>query len=54
MFMQKNRQLLFKVRRTYQTLAKRLDWKIVDAALPVEEVHEVVWSIVRKRFRLAS
>jgi dTMP kinase len=51
---EKNRQLLFKVRRTYQTLAKRLDWKIVDATQPVEEVHDAVWSIVRKKFRLAS
>jgi dTMP kinase len=50
---EKNRQLLFRVRRTYQMLAQRLDWKIVDATHPVEEVHEVVWSIVRKRFRLA-
>jgi dTMP kinase len=51
---EKNRQLLFKVRRTYRTLAKRLDWKMVDAAHPVEEVHEAVWSIVRKKFRLSS
>jgi dTMP kinase len=51
---EKNRQLLFKVRRTYQTLAERLDWKIIDAAHPVEKVHEAVWSIVRKKFRLSS
>ncbi len=51
---EKNRRLLFKVRRTYQTLAKSLDWRIVDAAHPVEEVHKAVWSIVRKKFRLAS
>jgi dTMP kinase len=51
---EKNRQLLFKVRRTYRTLAKSLDWNIVDAAHPVEEVHDAVWSIVRKKFRLAS
>ena len=51
---EKNRQLLFKVRRTYQALAKRLDWKIVDAAHPVEEVHEVVWSVIRKKFKPAS
>jgi dTMP kinase len=47
---EKNRQLLMKVRRTYQTLAKKLGWKVVDATRPVEEVHEAVWSIVRKKF----
>jgi dTMP kinase len=47
-----NRRLLVKVRRTYRTLAKKLGWKMVDATRPVEEVHEAVWSIVRKRFRL--
>ena len=51
---EKDRGLLFKVRRTYRTLARKLDWKIVDAAHSVEEVHEVVWSVVRKKFRLAS
>jgi dTMP kinase len=47
---EKNRQLLVKVRRTYQTLAKKLGWKVVDATRPVEEVHEALWSIVRKKF----
>jgi dTMP kinase len=51
---EKNRQLLVKVRRTYRTLAKKLGWKIVDATRSVEEVHEAVWSIVRKKFRLTS
>jgi len=27
---------------------------MVDANRPVEEVHEAVWRIVRKQFRLAS
>ena len=49
---EKNRQLLVKVRRIYRTLAKKLGWKMVDATRPVEEVHEAVWSIVRKKFRL--
>ncbi len=49
---ERNRQLLLRVRRTYQTLANRMDWKIVDATRPVGEVHEAVWSIVRKKFRL--
>jgi dTMP kinase len=51
---EKNRQLLVKVRRTYRTLAKKLGWKIVDATRSVDEVHEAVWSIVRKKFRLTS
>ncbi len=51
---EKNRQLLVKVRRTYRTLAKRLGWKMVDATRPVYEVHQAIWSIVRKKFRLTS
>jgi dTMP kinase len=51
---EKNRQLLVKVRRTYQTLAKKLGWKMVDATRPVEEVHEAIWRLVRKKFGLTS
>jgi dTMP kinase len=51
---ERNRQLLFRVRRTYLTMAKMLNWKIVDGTHPVEEVHEAVWSIVRQKFRLKS
>lgn len=51
---ERDKLLLTKVRRTYGTLAKRLDWKIVDAKRPVEEVHEAVWRLVRQKFRLAS
>jgi thymidylate kinase len=51
---EKNRQLLVKVRRTYQTLAKKLGWKMVNATRSVEEVHEAVWSIVRHKFGLKS
>jgi dTMP kinase len=51
---ERDKQLLLKVRRTYVALAKKLDWKMVDATRPVEEVREAVWGIVRKRFRLAS
>jgi dTMP kinase len=50
---ERDKQFLLKVRRIYKTLARRLDWKIVDATRPVEKVHEAVWSIVKKRFRLA-
>ena len=51
---EKDRRLLLKVRQTYGRLAKKLEWKIVDANHPVEEVHQAVWRIVRKQFRLAS
>lgn len=51
---ERDKQFLTKVRRTYRTLTKRLDWKIVDATRPVEEVHEAVWRLVRQRFRLTS
>jgi len=49
---ERDKQLLTNVRRTYGVLAKKLDWKIVDAARSVDEVHDAVWSIVRKKFRL--
>ena len=51
---ERDKKLLLRVGLTYRTLAKKLDWKMVDANRPVEEVHEVVWSIVRKRFRFSS
>jgi len=43
-----------RVGRTYRTLSKKLDWKMVDANRPVEEVREAVWGIVRKKFRFSS
>ncbi len=51
---ERDEQLLLKVRRTYRTLARRLDWRMVDATRPVEEVHAAVWSIIRKKFRLTA
>ena len=51
---EKNRQLLAKVTRTYRKLAEKLGWKMVDAERPVEEVHEAVWGLVRKKFGLTS
>ena len=43
--------MLLKVRRTYRTLASRLDWKVVDATRPMAEVHDAVWSVVKRKFR---
>lgn len=51
---ERDKKLLLRVGLTYRRLAKKLGWKMVDANRPVEEVHEVVWSIVRKRFRFSS
>jgi len=51
---ERNRQLLFRVRQTYRTVAEMLNWKTVDATYSVEEVREAVWSIVRQKFRLKS
>jgi len=49
---ERNKQLLLKVRRTYRALAKKLDWKMVDATRPVRDVHEAIWSLVEKEFGL--
>jgi dTMP kinase len=49
---ERDKQLLTNVRRTYGVLAKKLDWKIVDASRSFEEVHEAIWILVRKKFRL--
>ncbi len=51
---ERDKQLLLRVGRTYRTLAKKLDWRMVDANRPVEEVREDVWGIVRKKFRFSS
>lgn len=51
---ERDKQFLAKVRLTYRILAKKLDWRIVEATRPVEEVHEAVFGIVRKRFGLKS
>jgi len=51
---ERDRHLLLKVRRTYRTLASRLDWKVIDATRPVAEVHDVVWSVVKRKFRLTE
>ena len=51
---ERNRRLLLRVRRSYQTLAERLGWEIVDATRPIEEVRKAIWRIVSKKFNLAS
>ena len=51
---ERDKQFLTRVSRAYETLAKKFGWKIVDASSSVDEVHKAVWSIVRKKFGLAS
>ncbi len=51
---ERDRQLLLTVRKTYRSLAEKLGWRVVDATPPTEKVHEAIWSIVKKRFRLTS
>jgi len=51
---ERDKKLLLRVGLTYRRLAKKLDWKLVDANRPVEKVHEAVWSIVRRKFRFSS
>ncbi len=51
---ERDKKLLLRVGLTYRKLAKKLDWKMVDANRPVEEVHEAVWDTVRKKFRFSS
>ena len=51
---ERDKKLLLRVGLTYRTLAKKLYWKMVDANRPVEEVHEAVWTIVKKKFRFSS
>ena len=51
---ERDKKLLLRVGLTYRTLATKLDWKMVDANRPVEEVREAVWGIVRKKFRFSS
>jgi dTMP kinase len=48
---EKDRQLLLKVRRSYRVLGKRLGWRLVNASGSIEEVHEAIWDIVRRKFR---
>jgi len=49
---ERNKQLLSRVRRTYRTLAKKLDWKMVDATRPVEDVQAAIWSLVGEKFQI--
>jgi len=51
---ERNRRFMLKVRQNYRSLAKKLDWKLVNGTVPSESVHLDLWNVVRGRFRLTS
>jgi len=46
---EKNRKFLEQISKTYRKLAKNLDWKLVDALRPKEEVHKSIMEILSKK-----
>lgn len=51
---ERDKRLLRRVRRTYQTLSSKLGWKTIDGNKPVMEVHSAIWTLVSDRFELKS
>jgi dTMP kinase len=49
---ERDERFLTSVRRSYSALAGKLGWKKVPAAGQVQEVHAVIWNLVRRRFNL--
>jgi dTMP kinase len=46
---EKDRKFLEQISKTYRKLAKNLDWKLVDALRPREEVHKSIMEILSKK-----
>lgn len=46
---EKDRKFLDQISKTYKRLAKNLDWKLVDASRPKEEVHQSIMEILSKK-----
>ena len=46
---EKNRKFLEQISKTYRKLAKKLDWKLVDALRSKEEVHKSIMEILEKK-----
>lgn len=46
---EKDRKFLDQISKTYRRLAKNLDWKLVDASRPKEEVHQSIMEILSKK-----
>lgn len=46
---EKDKKFLDQISKTYRKLAKQLDWKLVDASRPKEEVHQSILEILSKK-----
>ncbi|HSA98805.1 MAG TPA: dTMP kinase [Candidatus Nitrosotenuis sp.] len=46
---EKDRKFLEQISKTYRNLAKKLDWKLVDASRTKEEVHQSIMEILSKK-----
>jgi dTMP kinase len=48
---EKDRLLLSRVRKNYKMLSRRIGWKILDGARPVESVRSEIWKLVQNKFQ---
>ncbi|TBR08280.1 MAG: dTMP kinase [Candidatus Nitrosotenuis sp.] len=46
---EKDRKFLEQISKTYRKLAKKLDWKLVDASRTKEDVHQSIMKILSKK-----
>lgn len=46
---EKDRKFLEQISKTYRKLAKKLDWKLVDASRTKEDVHQSIMEILSKK-----
>ncbi len=46
---EKDREFLEQISKTYRKLAKKLDWKLVDASRTKEDVHQSIMEILSKK-----
>lgn len=46
---EKDRKFLEQISKTYRNLAKKLDWKLVDASRTKEDVHQSIMEILSKK-----
>jgi len=46
---EKDRKFLEQISKTYRNLAKKLDWKLVDASRTKEEVHQSIMEVLSKK-----
>jgi len=46
---EKDRKFLEQISKTYRSLAKKLDWKLIDASRTKEEVHQSIMEVLSKK-----